>query len=112
MIVGESDLHQGKKLVLLEESHGEMLEKKRFVLVNFNQHGIASEQGIFADYREQIKRPDQFGEIQYAKEYYVTENDEIIKFAAICPIIKNSKVENEEEQKVIEVLSIEKTEIG
>ena len=54
VIVGESVLQQGKKLVLLEKSHYEMPETKSYILVNFGQDGKASEQGIYQDYHDQI----------------------------------------------------------
>ena len=43
--------------------------------------------------------------MKYAEEYYVTQNGEIIKLAAICPIKNNSSNKNE-----IEVYSIDKTD--
>ena len=85
VVVGESVLEQGKKLVLLEKSEGEGLKNKKFIVVNFGQDGEASEQGVFEDYREEMKKSALFDEIQYVKEYFVTQNDEVIKIAAICP---------------------------
>ena len=62
VIVGESVLEQGKKLVLLEKSEGERLENKKFILVNFGQDGEASEQGVFEDYQEQMEKSAHFSE--------------------------------------------------
>ena len=54
VIVGESVLQLGKKLVLIEQSYGKNLEQKRLILLKFNQDGEASLQGIFANYLEQM----------------------------------------------------------
>ena len=58
-------------------------------------------------------------EIQYVKEYFVTQNDEVIKIAAICPkekeLVSIESFKNQEEtkskveQKAISIHSIAQT---
>ena len=53
-VIGESQLYQGKKTVLLEDEYGENNEKVRHIALRFTKRGQASLVGIFEDFKLQI----------------------------------------------------------
>jgi len=52
-IVGESVIHDGRKVVLLEEKNVEFKSKK-YNMIRFDQFGEAHDEGSFKDYKEQM----------------------------------------------------------
>ena len=53
-MIGESQLYQGKKTVLLEDEYGENNEKVRHIALRFTKRGQAILVGIFEDFKVQI----------------------------------------------------------
>lgn len=49
-IVGESQIYRGNKTVLFEQKHGDELDKKRHIGLQFNSSGLATRAGIFNDF--------------------------------------------------------------
>ena len=52
-IVGESVIHNGRKIILLEQKMLEF-ESKKYNMIRFDQFGKAHDQGSFKDYKEQM----------------------------------------------------------
>ena len=71
-VIGESQLYQGKKTVLLEDEYGENNEKMRHIALRFTKRGAATLVGVFDDYEKQLKsiftRRFKIIEDEFAKE--------------------------------------------
>ena len=100
-IVGQSVIHNGGKIVLLEEKRLES-ESIIYNMIRFNQKGEAHEIGSFRDYKEQMNEKlidfDQYqpkSNIKFAKEYFVTSDGQVIKFAAIISHEKDLEAEDQ-----------------
>ena len=110
-IVGESQIFNCCKTVLLEQRSGYGLKQVSYITLQFSQDGKAELAGIFPEPKKELKRklsrlPDFINmrssflqssihsydpvniqrkktQIKYAKEFFLTERGEVVKMAAI-----------------------------
>ena len=87
--MGESDIQDGKKLVLFET---DLIDQKRYTLLQFNQNGKAAIVGNFNQIHHQMNKEMEMQGIMYAKQYFINPDGEIIKFAAKITPEKAKKV--------------------
>lgn len=55
-VIGESQLYQGKKTVLLEDEYGENNDKVKHIALRFTRHGKAILVGVYEDFKQQINK--------------------------------------------------------
>ncbi len=55
-VVGESQVYESKKTVLLEQEYGDTLNKSRFVALQFESNGLAQIVGIFNEPKAELKK--------------------------------------------------------